>query len=348
MYRPFLLKTILVFPAIFLQEWPEVSGHFFHLRFVKGMVLIIRNRKADNLQKHKHGGMSMINVMNTTKKKAGAAILCGALALTLGTGATTTFAAEGKMDALMAKNENGVITYSTDGGQTWSENAPAYMETVKLGEGNIKSKNKLASLSVAGIKAKVMVKEENGKKLYSTDDGQTWSETAPEGLPALPDGEGNVIFKMQGGSEDGIKTKVMVKEENGKKLYSTDDGQTWSETAPEGLPALPDGEGNVIFKMQGGSEDGIKTKVMVKEENGKKLYSTDDGLTWSETAPEGMPAFGKGKGEQGGIAIQKYGTSEDGMNKKVMAKEENGVLLFSTDDGQTWSEQAPEGVKIKK
>ncbi|MCY9650650.1 hypothetical protein, partial [Paenibacillus thiaminolyticus] len=101
----------------------------------------------------------MINVMNTTKKKAGAAILCGALALTLGTGATTTFAAEGKMDALMAKNDNGVITYSTDGGQTWSEKAPANMQAVKMGEGNMMIKNKLAS--EGGIKAKVMVKEEN-------------------------------------------------------------------------------------------------------------------------------------------------------------------------------------------
>ncbi|MDG0874893.1 glycoside hydrolase [Paenibacillus thiaminolyticus] len=128
----------------------------------------------------------MINVMNTTKKKAGAAILCGALALTLGTGATTTFAAEGKMDSLMAKNENGVITYSTDGGQTWSEKAPANMQAVKMGEGNMMIKNKLAS--EGGIKAKVMVKEENGTKLYSTDDGQTWSETAPEGDAGLRHG----------------------------------------------------------------------------------------------------------------------------------------------------------------
>ncbi|WCF06609.1 glycoside hydrolase [Paenibacillus thiaminolyticus] len=289
----------------------------------------------------------MINVMNTTKKKAGAAILCGALALTLGTGATTTFAAEGKMDALMAKNENGVITYSTDGGQTWSENAPVYMETVNLAEGNIKSKNKLASLSVAGIKAKVMVKEENGTKLYSTDNGQTWSETAPEGLPAFDmGGEGNIIFKMNGGSEDGIKTKLMVKEENGTKLYSTDDGQTWSEKAPEGMPAFPDVEGNVTFKMQGGSEDGIKTKLMVKEENGTTLYSTDDGQTWSETAPEGLPALNKG--EKGNVIIQNKVTSEEGMKSNVMVKLENGKKLFSTDGGQTWSEQAPEGVKIKK
>ncbi|GAC43901.1 sialidase family protein, partial [Paenibacillus popilliae] len=131
----------------------------------------------------------MINVMNTTKKKAGAAILCGALALTLGTG-TTTFAAAGNTDSMLINNKNGVITYSTDGGQTWSENAPATMPALNMGEGNIKIKNKFASEE--GMKSKVMVKLEDGVKLYSTDDGQTWSETAPEGMPAFKMGEGNI------------------------------------------------------------------------------------------------------------------------------------------------------------
>ncbi|MFD3273030.1 sialidase family protein [Paenibacillus dendritiformis] len=175
----------------------------------------------------------MIKSMNTAKKKAGAAILSGALALTLGSG-TTTFAAEGATDSLLVKHENGVINYSTDGGQTWSENATANMQAIKIGEGNIKIKNKLASGD--GIKSKVMVKSENGKKLYSTDDGQTWSETAPEGMPAFDMGQqGNIKFKMKGDLEEGIKSKVMVKVENGKKLFSTDDGQTWSEQAPEGM-----------------------------------------------------------------------------------------------------------------
>ncbi|EHQ63121.1 hypothetical protein PDENDC454_06285 [Paenibacillus dendritiformis C454] len=269
----------------------SISGlllaRFFHLRFVKGKVLIIRNRKAAVYKKSKHGGMSMINVMNTAKKKAGAAILCGALALTLGSG-TTTFAAEAATDSLLVKHENGVLSYSTDDGQTWSENAPANMQAIKIGEGNMKINNKFAPED--GIKMKVMVKEENGKKLYSTDDGQTWSETAPEGMPAFDmGGEGNIKFKKQGASEDGIKMKVMVKEENGKKLYSTDDGQTWSETAPEGMPAFDMGEqGNIKFKMKGDLEEGIKSKVMVKVENGKKLFSTDDGQTWSEQAPEGV------------------------------------------------------------
>ncbi|CAH8247220.1 glycoside hydrolase [Paenibacillus melissococcoides] len=318
---------------------------FFYLRFVKGKVLIIRNRKVAAYKKRKHGGIRMINVMNTTKKKAGAAILCGALALTLGTG-TTTFAAEGATDSLLVKQENGVVSYSTDGGQNWSENAPANMQAIKVGEGNIKINNKLASED--GIITKVMAKSENGKTLYSTDDGKTWSETAPEGMLAFAMGEqGNIKFKMKDASEDGIKTKVMVKVENGVKLYSTDDGKTWSETAPEGMLAFAMGEqGNIKFKMKDASEDGIITKVMAKSESGKTLYSTDDGKTWSETAPEGMPALNKG--EQGNIKFKMKDASEDGIKAKVMAKSENGKTLFSTDDGQTWSEQAPEGLTVIK
>ncbi|BFH69734.1 hypothetical protein J27TS7_55870 [Paenibacillus dendritiformis] len=178
----------------------------------------------------------MINAMNTAKKKAGAAILCGALALTLGSG-TTTFAAEGASDAMFVKHENGVVSYSVDGGQTWNENAPANMQGIKIGqmgEGNMQIKHKLASAD--GIKSKVMIKSENGKTLYSTDDGQTWSETAPEGMPALNKGEkGNVIIQTKVTSEEGMKNNVMVKLENGKKLFSTDGGQTWSEQAPEGV-----------------------------------------------------------------------------------------------------------------
>ncbi|GAC40787.1 sialidase family protein, partial [Paenibacillus popilliae] len=67
------------------------------------------------------------------------------------------------------------------------------------------------------------------------DDGQTWSETAPEGMPAFKMGEGNIIIKNKFASKEGMKSKVMVKLEDGVKLYSTDDGQTWSEQAPEGM-----------------------------------------------------------------------------------------------------------------
>ncbi|AHD05673.1 hypothetical protein ABNC90_19895 [Paenibacillus larvae] len=58
----------------------------------------------------------ILSVMDTTKKKVGAAILCSALIFAIGTG--TTLASASKIDStesgtLAVKSENGVRSYST-------------------------------------------------------------------------------------------------------------------------------------------------------------------------------------------------------------------------------------------
>lgn len=188
----------------------------------------------------------MKNVINITKKKAGASILCGALVLTLGTG--KAFASDVD-DSVEVKNENGAITYSTDGGQTWSEDAPEGFTGFESEDGKIKIKN--ANIAKDDIGISVKVKLEDGVKLYSTDGGQTWSENAPEGVDAFTKEDGKIGIKnsdqIESGlfisghvkSEDGILSKggnsFMVKNENGTRFYSEDGGQTWSEDLPEGM-----------------------------------------------------------------------------------------------------------------
>jgi len=241
----------------------------------------------------------MKNIMNITKKKAGASILCGALVLTLGTG--KAFASDGA-DSVQVKNENGAITYSIDGGQTWSEDVPEGLTGFESEDEKIKIKN--ANISRDDIGTGVKVKLEDGVKLYSTDDGQTWSENAPEGLTELENGDGKIGIKNANISKDDIGISVKVKLEDGAKLYSTDGGQTWSENAPEGVDAFTKEDGKIGIKNSdqiesglfiGGqvkSEDGILSKggnsFMVKNENGARLYSEDGGQTWNEDLPEGM------------------------------------------------------------
>ncbi|WP_461612554.1 WD40/YVTN/BNR-like repeat-containing protein [Clostridium sp. Marseille-QA1073] len=241
----------------------------------------------------------MKNIMNITKKKAGASILCGALVLTLGTGKAFASNAD---DSIQVKNENGVITYSIDGGQTWSEDAPEGFTGFESEDGKIKIKN--TKMSEGGIGIGVQVKLEDGVKLYSTDGGQTWSEDAPEGLTEFEDEDGKIKIKNANISEDGIGISVQVKLEDGVKLYSTDGGQTWSENAPEGIDVFDEEDGKIGIKNSGQiegelfigrqvkSEDGILSKggnsFMVKNENGTRFYSEDGGQTWSEDLPEGM------------------------------------------------------------
>ncbi|HAG44448.1 MAG TPA: exo-alpha-sialidase, partial [Clostridium sp.] len=129
----------------------------------------------------------MKNIMNITKKKAGASILCGALVLTLGTGKAFASDVDG---SVQVKNENGVITYSIDGGQTWSEDAPEGLAGFESEDGKIKIKN--ANISKDDIGISVQVKLEDGVKLYSTDGGQTWSENVPEGLTEFKNEDGEI------------------------------------------------------------------------------------------------------------------------------------------------------------
>lgn len=49
--------------------------------------------------------------------------------------------------------------------------------------------------------------------------------------------ENNTIIRGEGnfGENNENGSKVLVKEEDGKRIYSTDGGQTWSEEMPEGI-----------------------------------------------------------------------------------------------------------------
>ncbi|AOY78028.1 WD40/YVTN/BNR-like repeat-containing protein [Clostridium formicaceticum] len=248
----------------------------------------------------------ILSTMNTTKKKAGIALLCGTLVAA--TGAGTVFAANDSA-AMLRKVENGVTIYSTDGSQTWSENAPEGVTAFNGKEGSRGFIRGMGFNGETGYIMKIrdgagyMVKLEDGVKLYSTDGGETWSENVPEGMPAFNGKEGTVIRSMGPNDGTGYEMKIrdgagyMVKLEDGVKLYSTDGGETWSENVPEGMPAFNGKEGIVIRGMGFNGETGYIMKnrdgagYMVKLEDGVKLYSTDGGETWSEDVPEGMPAF---------------------------------------------------------
>ncbi|RYD02153.1 hypothetical protein N752_27260 [Desulforamulus aquiferis] len=117
----------------------------------------------------------VLKVLNTTKKKAGVAILCGALVTTLGTG--TAFA-ESSNTIMLGKFEKGQISYSSDRGQTWNENVPDGAPF------NIKEGKVIIGIAPEGGSG-ILVKNENGNKMYSTDGGETWSENIPEGFPAF-------------------------------------------------------------------------------------------------------------------------------------------------------------------
>lgn len=200
--------------------------------------------------------IKLLSAMDT-KKKLSTLIVCGALVAALGT--ASAFAAN-TISSLQVKFENGVKLYSTDGGKTWSKQAPeGVTETID------------ADGKVTILKGTPPRKGEGGGSSTMAEKGD----------------ENKAIHTHTRGLSDGATggTSLMIKIENGVKLYSTDGGKTWSEQTPKGVTETV-GEDDKVTTSYGiapkeGEDDGILSKV----ENGVRTYSTDGGKTWSEQDP---------------------------------------------------------------
>jgi hypothetical protein len=162
-------------------------------------------------------------LLDTAKRKAGTIAICTALVLTLG--ASTALAADTTQDA------NAGLPLLTKAGvlKIWDSAIPVGTTTITDGE-------------LAGIvHSTLAVKTENGVTQYSTDGGQTWSETAPDGFNVAVNPEGSVsvssgFFSPVAGQafSQGILVKV---NEDGQAQHSTDGGETWQDGFPEGAAA---------------------------------------------------------------------------------------------------------------
>ncbi len=95
--------------------------------------------------------------------------------------------------------------------------------------------------------------------------------------------------------------------------------------------------------------DGVSS-LDVKSENGVTLYSEDRGESWSEAVPEGVTVT---EGEDGTVTISS-GDQLDFVPEEVevsevsdiAVKSEDGVVSYSTDGGESWSEEVPEGLTV--
>lgn len=118
----------------------------------------------------------ILSKLDTIKRKAGAIVLCTVLVAALGV--STVFAAS-SVDSLQIKMENGVRSYSTDDGKTWSQDAP---DGVTVGEEDGKVTITKGVPPKDGEENGMLIKMENGVRYYSIDGGKTWSQDAPDGV----------------------------------------------------------------------------------------------------------------------------------------------------------------------
>ena len=222
----------------------------------------------------------ILSKLDTTKKKVGAIVLSTVL---LGTLAVGTAYAASSMNPLQVKTENGVQRYSTDGGKTWSQNAPEGV-TVSDKDGKFTITNGIPPKDGEGDG--VLSKMEDGVRHYSTDGGKTWSQNAPEGV-TVSDKDGKFTITNGIPPKDGEGDGVLSKMEDGVRHYSTDGGKTWSQNAPEGV-TVSDKDGKFTITNGIPPKDGEGDGMLIKTENGVRYYSIDGGKTWSQNAPEGV------------------------------------------------------------
>jgi len=169
------------------------------------------------------------SLLNGSKKSVTVAAVCGALTLTIGAGAVFAAKAADDHDAvqtkqensleasvsdnrsltitgeaanghpgiekgkIMMRNDNGVSSYSTDDGQTWTPGTPKGAVITKTKDGG--TLVTMGTPPKEGEGRSLMAKKVNGITSYSTDGGKTWSENVPEGFDEIVSADGSAGIK---------------------------------------------------------------------------------------------------------------------------------------------------------
>jgi len=142
--------------------------------------------------------INLFSKHHLTKKKVGAFLVFGLLIGLLSVG--TVLATESN-SSISIEEEDGVVQFSVDDGQTWREETPEGLTVIEEGDQQIITDGDL--FDVSGDDETSL---EEGEIRYSLDGGETWIEANPE------QNTGN------------IETEVV----DGVLKYSTDGGKTWT------------------------------------------------------------------------------------------------------------------------
>ena len=330
------------------------------------------------------------------KKKVLAVVLCGALVLTMGTGVafsqgfsddvisnmvTVSIQAPQIEGDIWFKLEDGVINYSTDGGENWLD--------VPMGAG-LRLKHPLEGIegvmTVDFPRIMMQVKEEDGVRWHSTDGGETWNEVLPGEIPNIGAGFGLTRIDFDPEKMSMSMERALVKVEDGVRYFSSDGGVTWNELPlgerpdvkarferhdgepmavfPRAVKSRAVTEGEIEFISPEGDatwQEGLtKDQWRIRIEGKVKHFANEDGQDWDENLSRGMQrlrefakVIGEGQNEMPkperpahrnilAEIVAELTNAPEGM--KVWIKVENGVKSYSTDDGVNWSEVAPEGL----
>lgn len=181
----------------------------------------------------------------------------------------------------------------------------------------------------------------------SRDGGLTWSERLPTPATWVSSREVPTLHRVIG--PDGTKRLIMWSGLYPARLaVSSDDGHSWSELQKVGdwggivvmgfVEPLSTGAGHYLAMFHDDGRFFRANGTRKSEFTLYKTFSTDGGLTW--TQPEGVFASAEvNLCEPGCIR------SPDGKQLAVLLREnarrENSHVIFSSDEGKTWTKPRP-------
>jgi len=115
---------------------------------------------------------------------------------------------------------------------------------------------------------------------------------------------------------------------NGEKWeYSTDGGETWTDTPPDGVSVDDDGN---IWHGDGNMEDFDREAFMQDVDDMVNDIMSDMSERYGDVMPEGS---------EGGSFFT-YGDT--------IARKADGIWEFSSDEGETWTNEPPEGIEVSE
>lgn len=144
---------------------------------------------------------------------------------------------------------------------------------------------------------------------------------------SMTENESDVI----GGSSDIRLNDIRARWNNGKWEYSSDGGETWTDEAPEGFKAGEDG--SLSVRQGEGSSEDFDAEAWEQELDGwlASIYEEVDNLM-SDVMPEGYEDWS---------SFVRFGDT-------VARQTEDGQWEYSADNGETWTDEAPEGFSVNE
>lgn len=177
--------------------------------------------------------------------------------------------------------------------------------------------------AIAVLMASLIFLSSNSAQAAVPDPGSTRQAVTP--LNADQDSEST----PENGSTDAQVNETRIRWNGEKWEYSTDGGKTWTDTPPDGVQVDEDG-GLSMWQGEGDIEDFDLDAFMQDVDNMVNDIMSDVNERYGDVMPESS---------EGGSFFT-FGDS--------IARQVDGVWEFSSDDGETWTNEPPEGLEVSE